>query len=96
MRLDNPQVARRKADHPAVAVHLAPNATMANADYSALWSRFAMEAVEQQKFNSIPHLEGATPSHRFGFGLGMMLPLISPTSTRRDSRKRAAHEKKAG
>jgi hypothetical protein len=42
--------------------------------------RLAMEAVEQQKLDSIPHVEGVLSSHRFPFGLGPMLP-FSPNST---------------
>ena len=56
MQLDNPQVARRKADHPAVPVHLAPDATVADADYSALWSSFAMEAGRTAEARPDPEL----------------------------------------
>jgi len=73
---DNPQVGRLEADHLAIPVHLAMNHA-AYADNGALRQRFVVEAVEQQKLDSVPNAEGVTSSHRSAFGLRMMLPVIA-------------------
>src|SRR6476620_226522 len=66
---NNSQIAWLETDHLAVAVHLATNHA-AHADNGALRQRFVVEAVEQHQFDSVPDPEGATASHRFGFGAG--------------------------
>ena len=50
----------------------------AYANKGALWPGLTMEAVEQQKLDSVPNAEGVTSGHRFPFGLGMTLP-FSPS-----------------
>jgi hypothetical protein len=49
----------------------------AYAHNGALWSRLAMEAVEQEQFDSVPNPEGVTSNHRFPFGLGIKATISS-------------------
>ena len=67
---NNSQIAWLETDHLAVPIHLASDAARADADYSALWRRLVVEAVERQKLDSVPHLESVTSSHRLAFDLG--------------------------